>query len=615
MDVKAQLKAAVEAAAAALGAEIAVVIQETPPDKPGDYGTPAAFQLAKSLRQNPAAIAQQLAHAVQLPAGVARAEAVGPYLNFFLDAGAFVREVVLSSARPERKSGKVVIEHTSVNPNKELHVGHLRNVVLGDSMARIFRAAGYTVEVQNYIDDTGRQAAESLFARHHYVGANWEAAFEAWSRERRAAGKPHRLDHWLGELYVRLNSDPQKAELESGIREIMHELEAGKLRHEVERIVRAQLQTSYELGVEYDLLTWESDIVGSGFLKRAMDVLESSPYCSRPAEGKYAGCFVMDMSQFIPGLEDPILVLLRSDGTATYTAKDIGQQFWKFGLFEGLTYREFEEQPSGKVLWTSHPDGAPTGRFAHATEVINVIDDRQTHPQTIVKASLAVAECNEQYERSFHLAYGTVKLEGQDMSGRKGITLSVDEVLSEAAARAATVLADRDLGDKERVARAVGFGALKFAMLKSEPTRQIDFRWNQALALQGDTAPVVQYAAVRAGTILRKAKDAGLTPAQADWSQLTPLELEVAKVVARASEVLEASVRQHSPHVVVQYALDLANAFNAWYNHKDDGGRSDTNVLQSPAGLREARLALVERVQQAITETLGWLGIEVPDEM
>ncbi|AFZ69103.1 arginine--tRNA ligase [Deinococcus peraridilitoris] len=600
MDVKAQLKTAVEAAAQHLGASIEAVIQETPPDKPGDYGTPAAFLLAKALRQNPAQIAQQLAASVELPATVARAEAVGPYLNFFLDAAEFVRGVVQGPVTPERKTGKVIVEHTSVNPNKELHVGHLRNVVLGDSMARIFRAAGYPVEVQNYVDDTGRQAAESIFARRHY-GVTYSG--------------PQKYDHWLGELYVKLNADPLKAELEGGIREVMHQLEAGELRDEVEDVLRSNLQTCYALGAEYDLLVWESDIVGSGFLQRAMDILEASPYCSRPTEGKYAGAFVMDMSEFIPGLEDPMLVLQRSDGTATYTAKDIAQQFWKYGLFEGLKYREFEAQPSGKTLWTSHPAGEESRRFAHASEVINVIDDRQSHPQTIVKAALAVAECNEQSERSVHLAYGTVLLEGQTMSGRKGITLSVDEVLEEAQARARAVLGERELADAAEVARVVGIGALRFAMLKSEPTRQIDFRWDQALALQGDTAPVIQYAAVRAGKIVQKAREAGFSPQAADWSQLTDLETGLARVIARSHDVLESAVRLHSPHVVAQYALDLAGAFNAWYNHKNSDGKFDTNVMASPAGLREARLALVERMHFALVDTLGWLGIDVPAEM
>ncbi|GGJ61438.1 arginine--tRNA ligase [Deinococcus aquiradiocola] len=606
-DLKTQLKQAVEEAARSLGGTIDAVIQETPADKPGDYGTPAAFLLAKAMRQNPAVIAGQLAAAVVLPAGIARAEAVGPYLNFFVDAGAFVRGVVEVRPTFPHQPDKVIIEHTSVNPNKELHVGHVRNVTLGDSMARIFRAAGHTVEVQNYIDDTGRQAAESLYAQTHY-GLMWDGV--------------QKYDQFMGEGYVRLNADPDKARAEDGIRAIIHRLETGELRGEIERIVEAHLQTCFRLGARYDLLNWESDVVGSGFLSKAMGILEGSPSTSHPTEGKFAGAFVMDVSAFMPGLEEPNVVLMRSDGTAMYAAKDIGYQFWKFGLFGGMRFRPFITDPDGKVIWTSHPDGEPDaeGRFGHAAEVINVIDTRQEHPQRVVAASLGVAGHPEQEARSIHLNYAFVTFEGQTISGRKGVGASADAVMDEAHARVTTLMQDLKpevLGTPEgdEIVRRIAIGAIRFAMLKSEPTRTLDFRWDQALALQGDTAPYVQYAAVRAANILRRAAAEGHTPDGADWSQITPLELDLAKVVARAPQVIQTSVRVHSPHVVAQYALDLATAFNAWYNAKGPDGKPATNVLQSPAGLREARLALVQRLRAEMEETLGLLGIQIPSSM
>ncbi len=607
MDVKAQLREAVEAAIRSLGAEAEAVIQETPPDKPGDYGTPAAFALAKVLRQNPAQLAAQLAAAIQLPVGVERAEATGPYLNFFVDRAAFVRAIVVERPAPERQPGKVVIEHTGVNPNKELHVGHVRNVALGDSMARIFAAAGFPVEVQNYIDDTGRQAAESLYAQSHYG--------LAWDGERK-------YDHFMGEGYVRLNADAQKPALEDGIRAVMHRLEAGELRHEVERIVRAHLETCFRLGARYDLLTWESDIVGSGFLAKAMNILQDSPYTQRPQEGKFAGALVMDVSPFMPGLEEPNVVLIRSDGTAMYAAKDIGQQFWKFGLFEGMRFKPFMADPEGKEIWTSAPDGEPDvqKRFSHAHEVINVIDSRQDHPQKIVRAALGVAGHPEEEARSFHLNYAFVTLEGQTISGRKGIAVSADEVMDEAQRRAAGVLAqiNPDLAASAgagEIARRIGIGALRFAMVRSEPTRTLDFRWEQALALQGDTSVYVQYAAVRAANIRRRVEESGEALGEPDYALLTPLDLTLAKVVARLPEAVQASVRLHSPHVVAQYALDLAAAFNGWYNAKGADGKAATNVLASAPGLREARLALVDKLRETFVETLGLLGVEVPEAM
>ncbi len=609
MNLKAKLKTAVEDAARTLGAEIEAVIQETPPNKPGDYGTPSAFALAKSLGQNPAQVAQVLAQSVVLPQGIARAETAGPFLNFFVDAGDFVAAVIADPATPDQCSGKVVIEHTSVNPNKELHVGHIRNVVLGDSIGRIFRAAGHEVEIQNYIDDTGRQAAESLFARGHYA-RQWDGQ--------------QKYDHFMGEGYVRLNADPAKSDLESGISAIMHRLERGELRADIEQIVTAHLQTCFALGATYDLLVWESDVVGSGFLDKAMNILERSAYTSHPQEGKFAGAFVMDVSSFMPGLTENNVVLRRSDGTAMYAAKDIGFQCWKFGLFEGMKFKPFLNDPAGHIVWTSAPDGQPdtAQRFGHAAEVINVIDSRQEHPQRIVKASMGVAGYPQQEARSIHLSYAFVNYEGQTISGRRGVGMSADKALSEATRKVTELmqsLKPEVVGtpEGEEIVRRIAVGALRFAMLKAEPSREINFVLEDALDLRGDTAPYVQYAAVRAGNILKRALEVGhdVSGAGADWSMVTDLDLKLAKEVARLPEVVAVAVRIHSPHVVAQYALELASSFNGWYNAKDAQGKAATNVLASEPGLREARLALVGRLQRAFVQTLDLVGIEVPSAM
>lgn len=610
-DVRDALSAAFATAVARLGAEVdEIPVQEVPDDKPGDYGTPVAFQLARALRRPPPAIAADLVAAFEPPAGVLRAEAVGPYINVFLDPASFVRDVAGPAPAAPARDLKVVVEHTSVNPNKEAHVGHLRNIVLGDAVARILRADGFEVEVQNYIDDTGRQAAESLFAAD-FLG-------EVWDGE-------EKLDHWYGRLYVRLGEakDLDPDAIERGVRDTMHRLERGELRTDVARIVHAQLRTFWALGVEYDLLVWESDVVAAGFLARGLEVLEASPYVDRPSEGKYAGALVMNVGELIPGLEEPNVVLVRSDGNAMYVAKDIGYQFWKAGIFEGLAYAAFARQASGATLWTSQPGGDPhpEGRtFAHAQEIVNVIDVRQTHPQTLVRSALALSgtpEGEAAFRTSRHLAYEVVTLEGRPMSGRKGITLAIDEVMVEAARRARAVVAEKnpDLADADEVARQVGLGALRFAMLKSEAKRVIDFRWEQALNLQGDSAPYVQYAHARAASILRAAEEAGLDVADADYARLGELELRLARTIARLPQVRAQAARELAPHLVAQYALDLATAWNGYYNHRGPDGRPDTPVLRAEPGLREARLALVAAVRRTLAEALDLLGIEAPDAM
>ncbi len=626
-ETKRALASAVADAISSLGAEVdEVPVQEVPSDRPGHYGSPVAFQLARQLKKNPAAIAAELVAALELPPGVARVEAVGPYINAFLDPGAYVATLVARRpVRPDR-SDKVIVEHTSVNPNKEAHVGHLRNIVLGDATARILRAAGFDVEVQNYVDDTGRQAAESLYAVD-YFGARHDGETK--------------YDHWLGALYVRLTEakEDDGEAIEAGVSEVMHRLERGELRDDVAEVVRAQLETFHALGAEYDLLVWESDVVAAGFLDRGLEVLRRSPKVSRPDEGKFAGALVMDVGELMPGLEESRVVLVRSDGNAVYVAKDIGYHFWKAGLFEGLGYRRFATQPSGHALYSSDPDGEPhpdDASFAHGQRIINVIDVRQSHPQTIVRSAFELSgtpEGHAAYEGFHHLAYEVVTLEGQAMSGRKGITLSIDEAIDEAVRRARAVIEEKNpgLADVDGVARRVGIGALRFGMLKSEAKRVIDFRWEQALSLQGDSAPYVQYAHARACSILRAAAEAGLVPAAADgsgrgasvadaaagadWSQVGELELDLARTCARLPEVIESAADDLAPHVVAQYALDVATAWNGYYNHRGADGAPDTIVLKSPEGLREARLALVATVRDTLAASLALLGVEAPAEM
>jgi len=337
-DLKDSIRQALFAAIEELGVtETNIAVLEVPDDKPGDYGSAVAFGLAKSLRKNPAIIAGEIVSLIGNIEGIAKVENVGPYINFFVSQAEFIKTVVEDDLTIAKTAKKVVIEHTSINPNKEAHVGHLRNIALGDAMSRILRANGHEVEVQNYIDDTGRQAAESLYAIK-YFDAKYDGS--------------QKYDHWLGSLYVDLQDAKEKDadKIEAGVAMVMHRLEQGQLRAEIETVVKSLLQTSYSLGVEYDLLVWESDIVSSGFLNQALEVLKKSDKVYTPKDGKYAGALVMDVSEFLPGLEESEVVLVRSGGNAMYVAKDIGNQFWKVGLFTGIKYNEFEQQPSGKTL-------------------------------------------------------------------------------------------------------------------------------------------------------------------------------------------------------------------------------------------------------------------------
>ncbi|GGM95117.1 arginine--tRNA ligase [Thermus composti] len=591
--VRRALEEAIHEALKAMGLDLRLKVAKAPKDKPGDYGVPL-FALAKELKKPPQAIAQELRERLELPPFVEEAIPVGGYLNFRLKTEALLEEALREKKPFPKREGLVLIEHTSVNPNKELHVGHLRNIALGDSLARILAFAGREVLVLNYIDDTGRQAAETLFALRHY-GLTWD-------------GK-EKYDHFAGRAYVRLHQDPEYEKLQPGIEAVLHALERGELREEVNRILLAQLATMRALNAHYDLLVWESDIVRAGLLGKALELLEQSPHVLRPREGKYAGALVMDASPFIPGLEDPYFVLVRSGGAATYYAKDIAFQFWKMGLLEGLRFKPYEN-PYYPGLRTSAPEGEPY--TPKARETINVIDVRQSHPQALVRAALALVGRPDLAEGAFHLAYETVLLEGKQMSGRKGLAVSVDEVLEEAKRRALAVVAEKnpEHPDKEEAARMVALGAIRFAMVKTEPRKQIDFRYEEALSFEGDTGPYVQYAHARAHSILRKAGAWG----SPDLSQATPYERALALALLDFEEAVLEAAEEKTPHVLAQYLLDLAAAWNAYYNAKE-GSRPATPVLTAPPGLRELRLALVQSLQRTLKTGLSLLGIPAPEVM
>ncbi|BDG15921.1 arginine--tRNA ligase [Thermus brockianus] len=591
--VRRALEEAIHEALKEMGLDLRLKVARAPKDKPGDYGVPL-FALAKELKKPPQAIAEELKGRLKLPPFVEEAIPVGGYLNFRLRSEDLLKEALREKKPFPKREGLVLIEHTSVNPNKELHVGHLRNIALGDALARILAFAGREVLVLNYIDDTGRQAAETLFALRHY-GLTWD-------------GK-EKYDHFAGRAYVRLHQDPEYETLQPGIEEVLHALERGELREEVNRILLAQLATMRALNAHYDLLVWESDIVRAGLLGKALALLEQSPYVFRPQEGKYAGALVMDASPFIPGLEDPYFVLVRSGGAATYYAKDIAFQFWKMGLLEGLRFRPYEN-PFYPGLRTSAPEGeAYTPR---ARETINVIDVRQSHPQALVRAALALVGHPELAQGAFHLAYETVLLEGKQMSGRKGVAVSVDEVLEEAKRRALAIVEEKNPEHpaKEEAAAMVALGAIRFAMVKTEPKKQIDFRYREALSFDGDTGPYIQYAHARAHSILRKAGMWG----EPDLTQATPYERALALSLLDFEEAVLEAAEEKTPHVLAQYLLDLSAAWNAYYNAKE-GGKAATPVLTAPKGLRELRLGLVLRLQETLKLGLGLLGIPAPEVM
>ncbi len=630
---------------ASLGGEISrrfgvehAPVAEIPPRRAlGDLAFPAPLHLARALRRKPREIAEELASGWQLPAEVRelRVEGAG-YLNVFFDRPRFVaallaRPPFAAFAADAVERGKVIVEHTNINPNKAAHIGHLRNAVLGDLLVRSLRVLGVPVEVQNYIDDTGVQVADVVVG---FVDLEHKSVAEV-----AAIGEP--FDYHCWDLYARVGpwyeGDPARQALR---RETLHALESGEGeraamgRLVARRIVSRHLKTMRRLGIGYDLLTHESDVLGLHFFDAAFAELKARGAIQLEAEGKNAGCWVMPLegTAEFAGLEDPDKVIVRSDGTVTYVGKDIAYQLWKFGLLgRDFAYRYWMDEQ----LWVTDRQGAEDHpSFGGAERVVNVIDARQSYLQKIVRAGLRALGHDAAAERSIHFAYEMVSLseataralglaveEGKtmEMSGRKGIGVKADDLLDrlEEKAREEIAARNRELTQEElhRLAREIGRAAVRFFMVKTGTTRVIAFDLDEALNFEGDSGPYLQYSLVRARNIERKVAAAGLgAPLTRESVAALPAESladelwDLVHAAAAIGETVEKATGTLELSLIARQALELAQRFNGLYHHHP--------VLHEPDPvLRAARRAAFAAFAQAERALCDLLGIPEPERM
>ena len=533
-------------------------VQYPPTRTMGDLGITVAFELARTLRKAPHAIASDIVQALGAVDGISRAEAApNGYVNVFLDRVGFVRRVLTAAPdQPPARTSKAIVEHTAINPNKAAHIGHLRNAALGDTLVRVLRFRGTPVEVQNYIDDTGVQVADVVVGFQQLEAASYDQVSAL-------AAQP-RFDYYCWDLYARVTEwyDGDDARLEHRAR-TLHDLEVGSNpaaalgQLVADRIVRCHLTTMARMNVEYDLLSWEGDILRLHFWSRAFEVLKQAGAVYLETGGFQAGCWVMPLDGVTTPTDDDAAdsneeattgsgggddggpksrtkVIVRSNGTVTYVGKDIAYQFWKFGILdEDFHYQRRHTQPSGEVCWstTSSPaDGedAPESPFGGAGAVYNVIDTRQSYLQQLLKQALTGIGRPAEAEQSVHVSYEMVALSHAtartlgymddadtarpfvEVSGRRGRGVKADDLLDRltAAARREVVTRHADLTDDSpeanAIATAIAVAAVRYFMIKYSRGKLIAFDIEEALSFEGESGPYVQYAVVRAANILRK---------------------------------------------------------------------------------------------------------------
>ena len=648
-----------------------VVLERPPRVALGDLASPVAFDLAKSLRKAPRAIAAEIAGALRLPPGVAEARVEGGgYVNFRIARGAFAAGLLADPPPAAPRPGKVVVEHTNINPNKAAHIGHLRNAVLGDVLVRALRFLGHRVEVQNYLDDTGVQVADVVAGFVHREGVD---SVEAARRAVRESTLPSGTSHPKGfaylcwDVYAEIGRTyAARPETQAWRTETLHAIEAGD--NEVARIAAvvaeavasAHLATMGRLGIAYDLLPRESDILRKRFWDRAFELLKRTGAVVLEKEGKHAGCWVLRLSESeeFAGLEEPDKILVRSDGTVIYTAKDIAYQLWKFGLLGvDFEYERFApDWNSGAVsaaeiprsvrehpVWrTAHEDGAADAPvFGRATRVYNVIDVRQSYPQKVVREGLRVLGFVAEADRSEHFSYAIVALSptaareleerfGEEyrltpeeeqrpfveMSGRKGLGVKADDLVEILLERSRTEIASRrdaETSAAEADARAIAVGALRYFLLKFGRNKIIAFDFDEAVNFEGDTGPYLQYSLVRADNIFRKLAERGLPTepspegvAAAAWEEedLWSLLLDA----AGTAEIAERAVASLELSTLARHAFDLAQSFNQFYHRHPIASEAD-------ADLRNRRLAVARIFRREMARLLELLGIPEPARM
>ncbi|KXB05073.1 hypothetical protein AKJ48_00410 [candidate division MSBL1 archaeon SCGC-AAA261O19] len=580
-------------------------LEEPPEPSLGDLATTICFELSKKLKKSPEELAQELSKKIEPTPMIRGVKPVGGYVNFFVDESKLTSLTLNAIEEEDSKYGfqegereKVIIEHTSVNPTKPLHIGHGRNAVLGDTMARVLRALGREVEVQNYIDDLGLQVAQTLLAYQ--------------TIEEKPEGK---FDHILGKLYVdiheRLSSEP---ELEDKAREILSELETGEgktvqeAREISEKCVQANLETTDRLNIDYDLLVWESDIATSGILEETLDNLKETPYLVE-GEDEHEGTLVLRLKEF--GINDK--VMMRSDGTTVYTARDLAYQLWKFGQVKAdLRFEGHSERPSGVKTYTTTLEGDSDSKFANADRVINVIGTEQRFPQKVVSTALKALGLEEEFEKSHHLAYEHVRLPSKKFVGRHGTWMgyTVDDVIDETVSRAKIEVEkrnpDADPAFVEEAAETVGVGAIRYSLIRTSPEKEVVFKWNEALNFERNSGPAIQYSHARACSILRKAGEEG--GEHPDDVLEEPQEHQLVKQLAKFPEVVQIAGDQLQPHLLAAYAAELALIFNKFYEVAP--------VIQAETEeLKAARLRLVNCTRIVLSNALTLLGIKAPERM
>ncbi|MBS3906033.1 MAG: arginine--tRNA ligase [Syntrophaceae bacterium] len=618
----------------------------------GDFSSAICLSLAKEKRCPPMEIAREAVEQLKAnpPPYIQEVTLTPPgYINFKVDWPKLAKELIPEIfekddlfGRPKTvEKEKVFVEHTSVNPNKAMHIGHLRNSVLGDTVARVFKWLGYSTEVCNYIDDTGVQVVDVVTALLYldppFLKEGASDIQSIWEK----VPKDQPFDYFCWDLYARFQGEVEKdPALKERREEILHQIEGEQppvatfAKELAARIVQSHLETVSQLSIFYDLLNWESDIIHQGFWGATFEILKGRGGLRFETEGPNKGCWVVPLGGIVEtsdGVKSLDKILVRSNGSVTYTGKDIAYQLWKFGLLKkDFMYKNWGTQANGEELWTTDKDGQPRDRllkqFGNAEWVINVIDVRQSYPQEVVSECLRKIGFEKEAGRSIHLAYEVVNLSpraagvlGSEeteekrsvaMSGRSGTGVKAKDFIGMVKKK---VVEKAGHPIEESVASALASAAIRYYLLKFTLESQIVFDFDEALKTTGDTGIYLEYAHARACSILRKAEERKIDFHWGEESvppQLTETERDLMEVLSRFNSAVVRTGKTLRMSQLTEYAFDLAASFTNFYEHPDPKSDVQTPFIHlQDENLRTFRLSLVRAFQIVMGNTLKLLGM------
>jgi arginyl-tRNA synthetase len=642
-----------------------IVVDQPPNVGLGEYALPLSFELAKKLRKPPRKIAEEIVAALGQVPGFEKFEVAGAgYINARISREEAARLLLDPKAtQPGSASGKkILVEHTSINPNKAAHIGHLRNAILGDTFVRLLQAAGAKVDVQNYIDNTGVQVADVVVG-FLYLEKKGKSEIEKLIAD--AGPPPSSFDYYCWDLYARVSQWYEESKENLKLRlQTLHDIEGGgndaaeigKLVSTA--IIRRHLETMERLDIEYDFLPQESEILHLHFWESAFEQLKQKGVLYFETEGKNKGCWVMkravspqaakkqaaaesddasEAKETKDGPDEDAKVIVRSNGTVTYVGKDIAYHLWKFGLLgRDFSYQRFYRYPNGRQVWISAESGeAEHPHFGGVNAIYNVIDSRQADPQNNVIEAIRGLGYTEQAEDYHHFSYEMVALtprcamelgydvseEDQkrsyiEVSGRKGFGVKADDLLDSLISAAQKEVDSRHAEMSEHgrheIASQIAIGALRYFMLKFTKTSVIAFDFKEALSFEGETGPYAQYAIVRATNIFRKA---GLS-AEEILAGKTDLRFlkeddELWELWLRAgqlSSMIEQCISTTEPAYAAKFAFQLAQQFNNFY-HKHH------ILTETDEAKKSFLLATAAVVRGALIQSLELMGIGAPSVM